>query len=665
MTSPTISNETLARIALTIRVISAEGVQKAKSGHPGLPMGAAEMAAVLWSKYLRFDPKNPSWLGRDRFLLSAGHGSMLLYTLLHIYGYDLSLDQLKSFRQWESKTPGHPEFGVTPGVELTTGPLGQGFANGVGLALSAKMLGARYYDDLFSQRVFGIVSDGDLMEGISYESAALAGHYKLGNLVYLYDDNKISLAGGTDVCFTEDVAKRFESMNWLVLKADGHSIEELTKALDTATAQSQKPVLIMCRTTIGYGSPTKAGTHKVHGEPLGDDELKATKAKLGWTETESFSVPADVRSACAKLVEEKQKDAGAWSQRFATWEKANADKAVALKAQRAKEVPAALIEELRKTLNDGKKRATREISGDAIQVIAKHMPGFVGGAADLEPSTKTTIKDAADIQAASMGGKNFRFGVREHAMGAIANGLAYEGCWAPFTATFLVFSDYMRPTIRLAALSHLQTLFIFTHDSFWVGEDGPTHEPVEHIAALRTIPNLWVLRPADGLETAVAYELALGRKNGPSTLLFTRQGLAPIERAAGFNADDIRRGGYVVWGAENTDLSIVATGSEVALSIEAAKKLQAQGIKARVVSVPCLEIFEAQDASYKEKVLPAESRKVSVEAGITSGWYKIVGTNGLTIGLDHYGASAPGEILAEKFGFTPDAVASKIAAWAR
>lgn len=664
MASTSITNETLSRIALAIRVISAEGVQKAKSGHPGLPMGTAEMAAVLWSKYLRFDPKNPTWLGRDRFVLSAGHGSMLLYTLLHMYGYDLSMDELKRFRQWESKTPGHPEFGFTPGVELTTGPLGQGFANGVGLAISAKMLGARYDNDLFSQRIYGIVSDGDLMEGISYEAAALAGHYKLGNLVYLYDDNKISLAGGTDVCFTEDVAQRFESMNWLVLKVNGHSIDELTTALDTATGQNQKPVLVMCRTTIGYGSPTKAGTHKVHGEPLGDDELKATKAKLGWAEAEAFSIPADVKAACANIVTEKQAGAAAWTLKFAAWENANADKAKALKSQCNKEVPAALSAELRQVLNDGKKRATREISGDAIQIIAKHMPGFVGGSADLEPSTKTTIKDAADIQAASMNGKNFRFGVREHAMGAIANGLAYEGCWAPFTATFLVFSDYMRPTVRLAALSHLQTLFIFTHDSFWVGEDGPTHEPIEHVAALRLIPNLWVQRPADGLETAVCYELALGRKNGPSALLFTRQGLAPIERPAGFNADDIKRGAYIAWGAENSDYTIVATGSEVAISIEAAKKLAAQGIKARVVSAPCLEVFETQDAAYREKVLPAKSRKVSVEAGVTAAWYKVVGSNGLTIGLDHYGASAPGEVLAEKFGFTPDAVAAKIAAWA-
>lgn len=653
----------LSRLALTARILSVEAVEKANSGHPGLPLGAADFTAVLWSQFLRFNPREPMWANRDRFVLSAGHGSMLWYSMLHLFGYDLPMSELRSFRQWDSKTPGHPELGLTPGVETTTGPLGQGAANAVGIALSGKMLAARYSKELFNYRVFALVSDGDLMEGISSEAASLAAHLKLGNLIYLYDDNNICLASDTKAVFTEDVGKRFEAFGWFVQSVDGHDMQVVHQAIERATNETERPSLIRCKTTIGFGSP-KAGTTDVHGAPLGKDGVAATKEKLGWHEGE-FEVPKDVAEYCASLVEQKAQEYRAWQEKFLSWKSAHPELAAEWEAQKSLAIPAELKEELFAAFKDGKKAATRELSGQAINVIAKRLPHFVGGAADLESSTKTVIKGAADVQAESYGGRNIRFGVREHAMGAIINGMASQGCWLPYTATFLVFSDYMRPPMRLAALSHIRSLFLFTHDSFWVGEDGPTHEPIEHIAALRAIPNLHVFRPADGIEVGMCYLAALQRETGPSALLFTRQGVPPLARAASVTPDHVLRGGYIVHGHEHQDMVLIATGSEVWVASEAAKLLEADGIKARVVSLPCVELFQQQDAEYRESVIPESAMKVSVEAGITMTWPSVLRSNYLTIGIDHFGASAPGEVLAEKFGFTPQSVAARVKEWVR
>lgn len=656
--------ENLKRLALTIRVLSAEGVEKANSGHPGMPMGAADYASLLWANYLRFNPKDPQWQNRDRFVLSAGHGSMLLYSLLHLFGYDLPMSELQSFRQWDSKTPGHPEFGWTPGVETTTGPLGQGIANAVGIALSGKMLAARYGDALINYRVFGIAGDGDMMEGVSSEAASLAGHLKLDNLIFFYDDNEISIGGDTAVCFSESVPTRFEAYGWSVQEVDGHDVAAVEKALNKAIAETGKPKLIVCHSKIGFGSPNKVGTAEVHGAPLGKDELKLTKERLGWTESTDFTVPADVKKYCADLVAAKAKEHSAWVDLHENWSAKNPELGKQFTAQIKRELPATLKDDLAAAFKVGKKDASRNLSAAVIQEIAKRVPFFIGGSADLEPSTKTLIKGSPDIQPGAFGGKNIRFGVREHGMGAVVNGLAYCQSWIPYGSTFLVFSDYMRPTIRLAALSHLQSLFIFTHDSFWVGEDGPTHEPIEHTASLRLIPNLLVFRPADALETALCYYSALSHKHRASTLLFSRQNLAVIDRPADFNADEILRGAYVAYESGRSTISIVATGSELGASIEAAKELQNSGVHARVVSMPCVELFLEQPADVREKILPKESRKVVVEAGTTIGWQRIVGSDALLIGIDHYGASAPGEILAEKFGFTAPALVKRIADWA-
>jgi transketolase len=657
--------EQLKRLATTVRMLSIDGVEKANSGHPGLPLGAADYATVLWAHYLRFNPKDPNWANRDRFVLSAGHGCMLWYSLLNLFGYDLPMSQLQSFRQWDSKTPGHPEFGMTPGIETTTGPLGQGFANGVGLALSGKMLGDRYSKDLFNYRVFGLVSDGDLMEGVAAEACSLAGHLGLNNLVYLYDDNHISLAGGTELTFTESVPKRFEGCGWFVQSVDGHNMQAFQTCLEKALQEPSRPSIICCRTTLGFGSPHKANTHEVHGAPLGAEELKATKKAFGWPEEPKFFVPNDVQDFLSSLLARKVEFYDQWQKNFDSWSKANPEKGKQYSNQLSREIPGKLKDDLIAAFADNKKDATRNLSSKALQIIAKHIPGLVGGSADLDPSTKTYLKDGGDVKTGNFAGRNIHFGVREHAMGSIANGLAYTGAWIPYTATFLVFADYMRPPMRLAAISHLQSMFIFTHDSFWVGEDGPTHEPIEHYMALRAIPNLYVYRPADGLETGMCYFAALSRKNRPSTLLFTRQNITPFERPKNFKPDDILKGGYVACGAEHQNLVIVATGSEVGLSCEAAKILAQQGISARVVSLPCWETFFEQDKAYRDSVIPPQAKKVSVESGITLGWDRIVGADGLMIGVDHFGASAPGEVIAEKFGFTPALVAQKIAAWAK
>ncbi len=654
-------------VANNIRVLAAEGVEKAKSGHPGMPMGAADYAALLWSEFLRFDPGAPEWPNRDRFVLSAGHGSMLLYSLLHLFGFDLPMSELQSFRQWGSKTPGHPEFGVTPGVETTTGPLGQGFGNGVGLALSGKLLSARYSSTLFNYRVFGIVSDGDLMEGVASEAASMAGHLGLDNLIYIYDDNEISIGGSTDVCFTESVTKRFDAYGWHVIESDGHDIDQLRQALQKACAHQGQPKLIVARTTIGRGSPHKAGDAEVHGAPLGAEELQATKNSLQWPNDKSFCALPDVRSFCAQSIENKKQERAAWEKDFESWRQAHPDQCAHWELQNKRELPSQLQHDLLAAFDPPKKDATRNLSGKAIQVIAKHVPFFIGGSADLEPSTKTLIKDSSDIQRAQFSGRNIRFGVREHGMGALVNGLAYTQAWIPFSATFLVFADYMRPAIRLAALSHLQSLFIFTHDSFWVGEDGPTHQPIEHIASLRLIPNLKVFRPADGVEVAMCYLVALESKNSPSVLLFTRQDVTPLTRPAGFSPDDIRQGAYTVQELAGTTTAplfvIVATGSEVQVALDAARLVNQSGHSVRVVSMPCQELFLQQPRTVQESIIPAQARRISLEAGSTIGWERIIGSDGLRLGIDHYGASAPGAVLAEKFGFTPQQVGEKILSW--
>ncbi len=658
----TLELDKINRLATTVRTLSIDAIQKANSGHPGLPLGAADFTSVLWSKYLRINPKDPQWINRDRFVLSAGHGCMVLYSMLHLYGYDLPMSEIQKFRQWESQTPGHPEFGYTAGVESTTGPLGQGAANSVGLALSSKMLGARYGEDIFNYRVFALVSDGDLMEGVAAEAASLAGHLKLNNLVYLYDDNQISLAGNTDLCFSESVADRYESYGWFVQSCDGHDPAAVEACLDKALAQSDKPSIICCRTVLGYGSPNKKNTHDAHGAPLGADEIKATKKALGWPEDAQFLVPEDVQGFIADNVEQKLVGYSAWQEAFAQWKTGSPSLAEQLDQQLRREIPGALKADLLGVFSEPKSDATRNLSGKAIQVIAKHLPGFVGGSADLDPSTKTAIKDGGNVAAGSFAGKNIHFGVREHAMGSMANGLAYTQSWIPYTATFLVFSDYMRPAMRVGAISHLQALYIFTHDSFWVGEDGPTHEPIEHVMSLRLIPNMYVFRPADGIEVAMSYYAALERKNGPSSLIFSRQNVPVLERPEGWSPDEVLRGGYVLKDADRPSVQIVATGSEVGLAVEAAALLEASGVATRVVSMPCVELFNAQDSQYQEAILPRDVKTVVIEAGTTVGWGSLLDRRVEAIGIDHYGASAPGDVLAEKFGFTPSAVEAKIRA---
>lgn len=652
--------ETLAK---TVSMLSADAVQRANSGHPGLPMGAAGYASLLWSQFLRFNPKEPRWLGRDRFVLSAGHGSALLYSLLHLFGFDLSLEELKSFRQWGSATPGHPEFGVTAGVECTTGPLGQGVANGVGLALSGKLLAAEYHSSLFDYRVYGIVSDGDLMEGISSEACSLAGHLGLGNLIYLYDDNKISLAGSTDVCFTESVQQRMESYGWHVQSVDAQDLGAVKRAIEEAIEDTARPSLIAVRSVIGFGSPNKANTYGVHGSPLGETELNLTKKALEWPTATPFHVPEEVALHCQEVVQRGVAEHARWSTRYTEWRGTHPELASRLDAQVERRLPEALRHELLGGLGHTKDEATRSLSGKAIQVMAKHLSQFIGGSADLEPSTKTLIKDTTEIQRDQFTGRNIRFGVREHAMGAIVNGLAYERLWYPFGSTFLVFSDYLRPAIRIAALSHLQSLFIFTHDSFWVGEDGPTHEPIEQLQSLRLIPNLYTFRPADGLEVGACYWAALESRDQPSALIFTRQDLPPLTRSDSFSVEDILRGGYVLDSDPAPQFVLIATGSEVALAVAAARMLRDKGVQLQIVSMPCVELFLEQPITERDEVIPPRLPVVTLEAGRTLGWERFTGRDGLAIGIDHYGASAPGEVLAEKFGFTPEAVAEKISHW--
>jgi transketolase len=637
----------------TLRMLAADAIQQANSGHPGLPMGCADLAHVLWTRHLRFNPREPRWLGRDRFILSAGHGSMLLYGLLHLAGFDLSLEDLKKFRQLHSRTPGHPEFGHTAGVECTTGPLGQGFGNGVGFALGQALLSAKLgpgnpVEDHF---VYGLVSDGDLMEGVAAEAASFAGHQKLGRLVYLYDDNGITIDGKTDITFSEDVGRRFEAYGWQVLSCDGYDRDGIDRALVAAKADLARPSLIRVKTVIGHGSPKKQGTSGVHGAPLGEEELKATKEKLGWPQEPRFLVPEEVRSFWRGVTESRMAEHERWLGKTNAWRNANPEKAALLDAHVARRVPLDLGAKLLAG-ETGASEATRKLSGGAIQKIAAAVPALVGGSADLAESNNTDVK----------GGTNVHFGIREHAMGAICNGLAYDGLFVPYAATFLVFSDYMRPAVRIAALAGLQVVYVWTHDSIFLGEDGPTHQPIEHLSALRVIPNLHVVRPADGFETDIAWAHALGRTTGPTALVLTRQKLAKIERS-GFDEKLAGRGGYVVEDRPGAKLTLLATGSELAAAQAAAKLLEAKGVMARLVSIPCLQCFELQPEGYRHEVLPRDHRIAAVEAARGTEWWRLVGRDGLVIGIDRFGASAPDKALAEEYGFTPQRIAERIERW--
>lgn len=648
----------------TIKTLSIDAVEKASSGHPGTPMGLASISFELFARYLRHDPKDPAWMGRDRFVLSCGHASMLIYSMLHLSGYDLPMSELESFRQWGSKTPGHPEHTHTPGVETTTGPLGQGVGNAVGFALGARLKAARFGEPFEPVRVFALCSDGDVMEGVSGEASSLAGHLGLSNLICIYDDNRITIEGETELAFSEDVGKRYEAYGWFVQRIDGHDHGQIRAALDKALAEKDRPSFIVARTHIAHGAPNAKDTAEAHGAPLGKEEIALTKKAMGWDPDKHFHVPSEVKALFREREEDLRAERKAWDERFAAWRSANAQRASELDRFEARHVPEDLYAQLLAKLPQ-KDDATRNLSNAVQQVVAELVPSLVGGSADLAPSTKTLIKGSASVAAKSFEGRNLHFGIREHGMGAICNGLALSGGFIPYGATFLVFSDYMRPSVRLSALGELPCIWIFTHDSIFLGEDGPTHQPVEHVWALRLIPELAVVRPADALEVAAAWAIALSRKEAPTAFALTRQKIPSIARDAGFDPKDALRGAYVAREATGgaPDLVLLATGSEVHLAMGARERLEQRGRKVRVVSAPCLEVFAAQDAAYRDAVLPRGVRRVSIEAGVTDPWRRWIGEDGLAIGLDRYGASAPDKVLAQKLGFTVDAVTERIAAW--
>lgn len=648
------------QLADTIRVLAAEGVQKANSGHPGMPMGCADFAAVLWGRHLRHDPSNPHWLGRDRFVQSAGHGSMLTYSLLHLFGYGLPTEELARFRQWGSKTPGHPEVGHTAGVEITTGPLGTGVSSAVGMAIAAKQLAARTGLTLIDdQKIYALVGDGCVMEGVSSEACSLAGHLKLDNLIVFYDDNGITIEGSTEIAFTENVAARYRAYGWRVLTCNGNNIDQLDAALTLAKASTGTPTLIIGKTQIGHKAPTKAGTHHTHGEPLGAEEVARLKAALGFPADKEFYVPAELRAACDARIAAVKAEAAAWNAKFDTWKTANAAGAALLGQLTTKAVPAGILAELLKAV-PAKDTATRQSSGDLMQKVAALVPALTGGSADLNGSTKTHIKDGGEFTAATRAGRNVHFGVREFAMGQIAIGMALYGTAIPYTATFAVFSDFMKPCMRLAALQDQQVVFIFTHDSFFVGEDGPTHEPIEQLLMCRSIPNMTVIRPAESFEVAHAWAAILANTKGPACLFLTRQNLENIPEPLRGNIA-VAKGAYVLSEDPGYEVIVIATGSEVMTAYRAVEALRKEGKKVRLVSMPSAELFLKQDAAYREGVLPvACTKRVTVEAGLTLGWERFAGDQGLKIGLDHFGASAPAKVLAEKFGLTSEAIADKI-----
>jgi len=681
----TTQQQSLDQLAVnTIRTLSIDAVQKANSGHPGLPLDAAPMAYVLWTRFLRHNPRNPKWPDRDRFAFSAGHGSMLLYSLLHLTGYDLPLDEIKRFRQWGSKTPGHPEYRLTPGVELTTGPLGQGFANGVGLAIAEAHLAATYNQpghEIVNHRTFGIVSDGDLMQGVAYEAASIAGHLHLGKLVYLYDANQVTLAGSTGLIFTEDVGKRFEALEWHVQHVeDGNDLDALHAAIQAGIDETGRPSLIAVHTTLGFGSPHKAGTFGAHGSPLGAEEVEATKRNLGWPSTEPFFIPDEALRHFREAIDNGARMEREWQQGFDRYAQAHTELAAQFRRTQAGELPADWDSDLPTYKAEdvkGGQMATRSAGGTVINAVARVLPELIGGSADLNPSTDTGLKGLGDFESPanqatdrqgsigsdwSYAGRNMFYGVREHAMGSINNGLVYHGGLRGFTATFLVFSDYMRPPLRLAALSELPSIFVYTHDSIGLGEDGPTHQPVEHLAALRAIPHMVVYRPADANEVTEGWRVAIERRDGPTILVFSRQGLPIFDRSVCGAASGARKGAYVLMDASNgsPELILIATGSEVGLAMQARELLEQEGRRVRVVSMPSWELFEAQPREYRDEVLPASVvPRVAVEAGSPLGWERWVGQEGDVVGLNRFGASAPITDVYKHLNFTPEYIAGR------
>jgi transketolase len=665
----------------TLRFLSIDAVQRANSGHPGLPMGAASAAYILWTRFLKHNPANPGWIDRDRFVLSAGHGSMLLYSLLHLTGYAVSLEQIERFRQWGSITPGHPERGLTPGVEVTTGPLGQGFANGVGMAIAEAHLAARYNRagfDIIDHFTYAIVSDGDLMEGVAAEAASLAGHLKLGKLIYLYDDNRVTLSAGTDITFSEDRARRFDAYGWHTQSiGDGNDLAAIDGALRAARAKTTRPSLILVQTHLGYGSPAKQDTFEAHGSPLGVDEVRATKRNLGWPEEPPFFIPEHALAHFRRAIERGARDEAAWNGRWAAYAQAFPDLARELEQVLRAELPANWDADVPIFPADAKGMATRVASGKVMNAIAPRVPALIGGSADLDPSTFTALAGFGDFEAAgasardrqgsdgggwSLTGRNLHFGVREHAMGAILNGLAAHGGTVPFGATFLVFSDYMRPPMRLAALMGLHVLYVFTHDSIALGEDGSTHQPVEQLAGLRSVPRLVVIRPCDANETAVAWRVALETRDRPVALILTRQHVPTLDRREFAAAGGLRRGAYVLADAPDAkpDLILIAAGSEVGLIVAAARELRARNVHARIVSMPSWELFDAQPVEYRDAVLsPSTRARLAVEAGASQGWHRYVGDHGDVLGVDRFGASAPGDVLLREYGLTVENVCKR------
>jgi transketolase len=649
------------RCVETIRFLSMEGIQKAKSGHPGMPMGMASGGYWLWMKHLRFNPGNPNWRNRDRFVLSAGHGSMLLYSLLYLCGYDLSLDELKNFRQWGSKTPGHPEYGLTPGVEVTTGPLGQGVANAVGMAIAQKYLASCYNRegyDVFDYDIYVISGDGCLQEGVSAEASSLAGHLGLDNLIVIYDDNHITIDGDTELSFTEDVVGRYKAYGWRVIEVggDGNDMEAFEKALAEAKSEKERPSIIKFRSHIGFGSVNFQDSHKAHGAPLGEDEIKLIKSNFGWDPEKTFEVPEEVLSHMRGAVEKGKSLEAEYDEMFTRYAEAYPELAgQVLDAEGGK-----INLDWEKVLPEfeaGSSMATRKASGAVLDALMPSVPLVMGGSADLTPSNNTMFKGAEDFQKDNRGGRYVRYGVREHAMGAVMNGIAVSGVVRPYGGTFMVFSDYMRAAIRVAALSHYPSIFVFTHDSIGVGEDGPTHQPVEHMAALRAVANLVTFRPADANETAQMWKYILENRECPVAMALTRQGLTVLDQSKFGSSENLKKGAYVLIKEDNPDVLLLGTGSEVHLAIEAAEKLAVEGIKAQVVSMPSWELFEKQDESYKESVLPSSVRaRVGVEAGIRLGWDRWLGDRGVFVGMSSFGASAPAKVCFEKFGITVEKV---------
>ena len=663
----------------TIRFLSIDAIQKANSGHPGLPMGAAPFAYVLWTRFLKHNPSNPKWFDRDRFILSAGHGSMLLYSLLHLSGYDLSLDQLQHFRQWDSLAPGHPERGITPGVEVTTGPLGQGFGNAVGMAMTEAFLSARYNQPehkIIDHTTYVLASDGDLMEGVSAESASMAGHLRLGKLIVLYDNNHITLSAATDLTFTEDVKQRFNAYGWHTQSVeDGNDLKAIERAIKSAQRNKNKPSLILVHTHIGYGSPNKQDTFEAHGSPLGVEEVKLTKENLGWPLEPTFFIPDAALTHFREVVEKGRQNETKWEQRFASYAQAYPELAQELHQMMQAELPEGWDADIPAFSPDAKGMATRVASGKVMNAIASKLPAFIGGSADLDPSTHTALSGAGDFESpqetiddsqGSVGGgwrysgSNLHFGIREHAMGAILNGMAAHGGTLPFGSTFLIFSDYMRPPMRLAALMGLHVIYVFTHDSIALGEDGPTHEPVEQLLGLRSIPNMLVFRPADANETAVAWRVAIEHQDGPVALALTRQNLPILDLGKYPQLPlGVRSGGYVLaheTGNTLADITLIATGSEVQLALEAREKLETQGVRTRVVSLPCCNLFNLQPVEYKEAVISSSVPMLAIEAGTSLGWRPYVGPGIKVIGVNHFGASAPGSKVMSEYGFNVDHV---------